>query len=372
MDLSQYDRRGFLAVGGGGLVCTLAGQKLRVDEPADLEKLAAEVRTPPKVAKARGKEAGGSELASDGAEAGAARTAAPASAATASTAGGGSADREYWIRAEPRKWNIVKTGRDEMMDRKVKDKSRFLAWAYRPYSENFGEPLGPAKIPGPLIEANVGESIAVHFQSAVPSPVTIHPHGVFYAEDMDGSYKGEFTDPGGFVQNGETFTYHWDAREGTAGAWLYHDHGPMDPVPTYKGLFGPLIIRDPADPEPPDVEHFLMMHALNPVATGLRRAFSCVNGRAYAGNTPTITASVGQRVAMHVIAIDNDFHTFHLHGHRWEDADGRIIDTKTIGPAESYSLSFVEDNPGRWFYHCHVFSHLHMGMNGWYLVSDTP
>jgi FtsP/CotA-like multicopper oxidase with cupredoxin domain len=28
----------------------------------------------------------------------------------------------------------------------------------------------------------------------------------------------------------------------------------------------------------------------------------------------------------------------------------------------------VEDNPGRWFYHCHVFSHLHMGMNGWYLV----
>ena len=33
------------------------------------------------------------------------------------------------------------------------------------------------------------------------------------------------------------------------------------------------------------------------------------------------------------------------------------------------SFTIVEDNPGRWFYHCHVFSHLHMGMNGWYVVA---
>ena len=34
-----------------------------------------------------------------------------------------------------------------------------------------------------------------------------------------------------------------------------------------------------------------------------------------------------------------------------------------------FTARFVEDNPGRWFYHCHVFQHLHQGMNGWYLVS---
>jgi FtsP/CotA-like multicopper oxidase with cupredoxin domain len=45
-----------------------------------------------------------------------------------------------------------------------------------------------------------------------------------------------------------------------------------------------------------------------------------------------------------------------------------IIDTKTFGPADSFRLEFVEDNPGRWFYHCHVFTHFHMGMNGWYIV----
>jgi hypothetical protein len=28
----------------------------------------------------------------------------------------------------------------------------------------------------------------------------------------------------------------------------------------------------------------------------------------------------------------------------------------------------AEDNPGRWLYHCHVFSHQDVGMAGWYLV----
>ena len=54
--------------------------------------------------------------------------------------------------------------------------------------------------------------------------------------------------------------------------------------------------------------------------------------------------------------------------HRWTE-NGVVIDNRTLGPADVTSFSIVEDNPGRWFYHCHVFSHLHMGMNGWYLVS---
>ena len=50
------------------------------------------------------------------------------------------------------------------------------------------------------------------------------------------------------------------------------------------------------------------------------------------------------------------------------DAAGRNVDNVTIGPADSYSLEFVEDNPGRWLYHCHVFQHQDAGMAGWYLV----
>jgi FtsP/CotA-like multicopper oxidase with cupredoxin domain len=185
---------------------------------------------------------------------------------------------------------------------------------------------------------------------------------------MDGAYKGKYTDPGGFVKPGKTFQYLWDCREGTEGVWPYHDHGPLDPLPLYKGLFGLIHVRRRGEPRA-DVDHYVVLHSLLPPATGLRKPFHCINGRAYAGNTPTLRSRVGQRVAQHVVVMNNDFHTYHLHGHRWRDPDGRVVDNVTVGPADSYSLEFVEDNPGRWFYHCHVFSHLHEGMNGWYVVS---
>ena len=60
---------------------------------------------------------------------------------------------------------------------------------------------------------------------------------------MDGAYKGKFTQPGGFVKPGKTFRYVWDCREGTEGVWPYHDHGPLDPLPLYKGLFGLIHVR---------------------------------------------------------------------------------------------------------------------------------
>jgi FtsP/CotA-like multicopper oxidase with cupredoxin domain len=353
----QFDRRQLLAGGGAAFFCTLAGHKLSLDRPADVARLAAGVPVPPRVARAGG-----------ASKAGAASAAASGKART----------REYWIRAEQVRWDIVPSGRDQMMNRRVKGRTRFTAYAYRRYSANFGSPLGPATIPGPLVEARVGDQVVVHFQNRVQVPTTIHPHGIFYAEEMDGAYKGRFTDPGGFVQRNRTFTYVWEAREDSVGTWLYHDHGPMDPVPVFKGLFGPLIVRDPGAADPPDREFVLVMHSFSPVATGLDQRFSCVNGRAYTGNTPTLRARVGQRVAFHVIALDDDFHTFHIHGHRWADTSGHgtqgnpgaagSLDTKTLGPGESLTFEFVEDNPGRWLYHCHVFSHLHMGMNGWYVV----
>lgn len=349
MQLEPFGRRELFAGTGGLFLCTLAGQKIFADGgEADLGKLAGELPVPPKVAAAEATGAGTA-----------------ASAAALAKADG--TRREYWIKAEEAKWNIVPTNRDAMMDEKVPGKKKFTAWAYRPYSENFAEPIGPPTIPGPTISADVGDVVVVNFRNEVPAPVTMHPHGIFYSQEMDGAYKGRYTDPGGFVQTKQTFQYVWEAVPGTEGSWLYHDHGPMEPMPVYKGLFGPLIVR-PAGSTPPDKEVFIAFHSFQPPATGLSTAFSCINGYAYAGNTPTIEAGVGQTVAFHVFAIDNDFHTFHIHGHRWVDESGTVVDNKTLGPGDSFTASFVEDNPGRWLYHCHVWSHITGGMNGWYIV----
>jgi FtsP/CotA-like multicopper oxidase with cupredoxin domain len=358
----DMDRRGFLALGGGMFFCTLAGQKISADEgQIDVDKHAKGLAVPPKVAAAEAAGAGGAAYAghAEGALGGGTTELA------AFTVNGPA--REYWIQAEPVEWDIVPTGRDQMMDMPIKGKTKFTAWAYRAYTPNFKKPLGPAKVPGPLLEVSVGETLVVHFRNKLKSPVTMHPHGIFYSNEMDGGYKGKFTEPGGFVQHNRTFTYVWEAKPGTEGTWLYHDHGPMDPLPVFKGLFGPLVIRAPGE-QAPEAEFFLGFHAWEPPITGLKENFSCINGRAYAGNTPDLHAKVGQRVGFHVYGLDNFFHTFHLHGHRWTEPDGSIVDTKTFGPADSFRLEFVEDNPGRWFYHCHVFTHFHMGMNGWYIV----
>jgi FtsP/CotA-like multicopper oxidase with cupredoxin domain len=95
--------------------------------------------------------------------------------------------------------------------------------------------------------------------------------------------------------------------------------------------------------------------------------FMTINGRAFPGNTPTFRARRGQLVEWNVLALGSDFHTFHLHGHRWR-WNGQNVDTRTIGPAESFRFRIREDEPGTWFYHCHVESHMMTGMQGYYRV----
>ena len=90
-----------------------------------------------------------------------------------------------------------------------------------------------------------------------------------------------------------------------------------------------------------------------------------IDGRAFVGNTPVFRAKVGELVQWDVMAIGSDFHTFHVHGHRWITADGPR-DTQTVGPAESFRVRWVEDAPGTWLYHCHVEDHMMRGMIGIY------
>ncbi|MFM9076720.1 MAG: hypothetical protein ACKORM_00585, partial [Solirubrobacterales bacterium] len=90
----NLDRRGFLGIAGGALVCTIAGLEVRVDEPADLARLGSRVPVPPRVAAGSG----------DGVL--------PRSALPRDR-------REYWIQAEPTNWNIMPTKVDQMMPQRV-------------------------------------------------------------------------------------------------------------------------------------------------------------------------------------------------------------------------------------------------------------
>ena len=280
----------------------------------------------------------------------------------------GGVEREYWVEAREVRWNVSPTGRDAWHGTPYQGRRRFKAMVYQPMRTGFAGPAGPAQMPGPLLHAEVGDVLVVHFRNATRQPVTMHPHGVFYTPDDDGTWMGEHTGAGGHVEPGAEFSYWWHAREDSVGVWPYHDHGPNHTANTFRGMFGAIVVRE-RGAAAPDLEQALFLHALLPPFTGLPRAVQCINGRTGAGNTPTITARVGQDVALHVLGMDDAFHDFHIHGHRWRDANGAWTDNPTVGPNQVVTARFREDNPGRWLYHCHVFSHQDGGMAGFYDVT---
>jgi FtsP/CotA-like multicopper oxidase with cupredoxin domain len=341
------DRRAFLGTSAGAFICTIGGREVVVRSPDDARQADAAARAVARPAQAE-----------------------PAGPFPEPQPAPGGTRREFWIQARSVRWDPIPTGRDDWHDVPVRGRKRFRAFAYQPMTAGFDRPAGPASMPGPVLTAEVGDLLVVHFRNAdkdLGQAVTMHPHGVRYNPDYDGTYMGGYTRPGGFVEPGEEFTYLWEATPDSVGVWPYHDHGPNHTLNTFRGLFGAIIVRE-RGARAPDVEHVLALHSFLPPVTGMRSTIQTINGRAYAGNTPTVRARVGQDVALHVMGMDDAFHDFHIHGHRWRDPAGAFVDTPTVGPNEVITARFTEDNPGRWLYHCHVFSHQDAGMAGWYVV----
>ena len=136
-----------------------------------------------------------------------------------------------------------------------------------------------------------------------------------------------------------------------------------------------------------------LFHALGNDAT-------CINGRQYLGNTPTIVSGPGTQMRFGVVGMGSEFHTFHLHGHRWvipgpggnsqaviqgsvqDNAVSQFEDTRTFGPANSLAFSIngasgsfmraggpsSNDSLGEWHMHCHVMMHMMTGMMGSLLI----
>jgi FtsP/CotA-like multicopper oxidase with cupredoxin domain len=276
--------------------------------------------------------------------------------------------REYWVAAVPVVWNVVPNERNAI-DGVSFDKAQtsFQTVVYREYTPGWGKliPNAPGNrgLQGPLLHARVGDTILVHFQNldtVFDRPHSMHFHGVHYRFDSDGSYIPGFSGPGARVKPGQSFTYRLVAGPDSAGVWPYHDHSPSMDDSIAGGLYGTLSILGRHE-RPPDHEFVVYLES--------QLGFMTVDGRAFVGNTPVFHAKVGDVVQWDVLALGDDHHTFHVHGHRWRTPGGGIIDTQTVGPAESFKIRWREDAPGTWLYHCHVEGHMMNGMIGIYRVA---
>ena len=93
-------------------------------------------------------------------------------------------------------------------------------------------------VPGPTIDADLGDDVVVNLTNRLPEPTTIHWHGVELAAPMDGSHISQ--EP---VAPGGTFQYRF--RPLTAATYWYHSH-VNSAVQVEQGLYGALVVRDQA------------------------------------------------------------------------------------------------------------------------------
>ena len=97
----------------------------------------------------------------------------------------------------------------------------------------------PAQIPGPLVEATVGQTIICHFKNKLTNNIegaSIHWHGIELDNDSDGTAVSQDT-----IFNGQTYTYRFIVTR--PGLFWYHSH--MIPgTTTFGGMYGPMIVHD--------------------------------------------------------------------------------------------------------------------------------
>ncbi len=183
--------------------------------------------------------------------------------------------RHYYIAAEPVQWDFMPIGSDpvcgmtplpDVVAWHVVRKARYFQYTDATFTQRVPQPprLG---ILGPVLRGVVGEYLEITFLNRTALPLSMHPHGVKYDKDSEGSYHGNNNQLkllqsranddrptqglGAAIGPNGRFDYVWylDEESGplpsepSSKGWLYHSHvageGEIN-----LGLAGCIIVTD--------------------------------------------------------------------------------------------------------------------------------
>ena len=352
--------------------------------------------------------------------------------------------RVYYVAADEVEWDYAPSGRDEAMGMPFDAIARqftesgphrigrvYKKAIYREYTDATFTKLKPRTpedaylgLVGPILYAEVGDTIKVVFRNHASHPFGMHPHGVQYAKDSEGADYNDGTSgedkTDGCVPPGATHTYIWHVTDAAAPGpddpssifWLYHSH--CDELrDVASGLFGGIVVtrRGMALPNghPKGIDHefvtiFIAIneneswylddnireHTTDPkgirrdyfgtaTSTGLVGTIATngfassnikwsINGYIY-GNMPMMVMKKGDHVRWYVATLGDFFnaHTPHWHGNTVM-VGGQRTDVIAVTSAQMVTADMVPENPGIWLYHCHISDHMLAGMVARYEV----
>jgi FtsP/CotA-like multicopper oxidase with cupredoxin domain len=351
--------------------------------------------------------------------------------------------RTYYIAADEVDWDYAPGGVNKMMGMKFDGYSTvftergphrigtvYRKALYHEYTDDTFTRLRPRPpewehtgILGPILRAEVGDTIRILFKNNATRPYSMHPHGVFYRKDSEGAPYEDGTSgtdkEDDAVPPGKTHLYTWEVPE-RAGpgpndpssiVWLYHSH-TNELKDIESGLVGAMIITRrgmaDADGKPKDVDrefvclyllfdenvswyidHNIQTFTTDPkdvkklefapvdnegnfsgVGSGfvVANAKFAINGFIY-GTGHLMTMKKGERVRWYLVALGEQFsvHTPHWHGNVVLH-DGKRTDVVPLMQAQMETADMVPDNPGIWMFHCHIDDHMDAGMVTLYKV----
>jgi FtsP/CotA-like multicopper oxidase with cupredoxin domain len=122
----------------------------------------------------------------------------------------------------------------------VEIETREMDWSFTPGTRTRAWGYN-GQLPGPTIEARVGDVLEIRLTNRLPQPTNIHWHGLRVPAAMDGTEVVQRS-----VAPGETFVYRF--RVPDAGTFWYHPHS-NETVQLEMGLYGALIVRGEDEPQ---------------------------------------------------------------------------------------------------------------------------
>jgi FtsP/CotA-like multicopper oxidase with cupredoxin domain len=253
----------------------------------------------------------------------------------------------------PDPWNALTTARDDNPDPNVVEIQLEAAETTHAFPG-----AAPAKVwayngvvPGPIIEAKVGDKLVVHFKNGLPEATTIHWHGVRVPASMDGTPAAQTPIP-----PGGTFDYSFTLPD--AGLFWFHPHVRSD-VQVHKGLYGVIRVQGPADPVA-DKHGVIVLDDVTVAPDGTISDYLddtskmmgregktlLVNGLAM----PVFEANAGALLRLRIVNVANGrFFNLALAGYRWRviGTDGGLVpkpydtDHLLVAPGERYDAMLI-------------------------------
>uniref|UniRef100_A0A3B5Q450 Coagulation factor V n=1 Tax=Xiphophorus maculatus TaxID=8083 RepID=A0A3B5Q450_XIPMA len=317
--------------------------------------------------------------------------------------------RTYFIAAEEVEWDYAGYGQRHDKSQQNMLETKFTKVVFRGYLDaSFSTPdlrgemdehLG---ILGPVIKAEVGQSIMIVFKNNANRPYSLHPNGVFYTKQFEGlSYEDgskHWYKYDNEVQPNTTYTYIWKIspmvgpapEESECRTWAYYS-GVNPEKDIHSGLIGPLLVcrEGTLKNKPLNTREFVLLfmtfdesqswyYNKNQEVMKQLSALSvffnvAINGIIY--SLKGLRMYTNQLVRWHLINMGSpkDVHSVYFHGQTFQDVKTKRYRQAVFPllPGGFATLEMYPSKPGLWQLETEVGLNQKKGMQTLFLILDN-